>query len=199
MPTKQRIFLCLLIVYLLAPSYSQARSEIPLSDYVLVPESSILNFVATKDAGIKVQGTIKEMSGEAKLRPEGNYQIKFLAKLLNLQTGEVKRDKNIKEIFFETPKNPAFHYALWYSKTNFGDTELNGELTIHDVRIPVKGKIKFSYPVHNQIIVETTESMILLISQFKLQKQLATLIKVCGHKNVDDKVEINFKLLFQEK
>lgn len=166
--------------------------------YELLPQLSKIEFVVIKDGNVEVKGEFKEINGWHEV-PGAAINID----LNSLDTGNPARDKNIKEIFFETQKSEKFSYAVFSVKNLAFKKEidqslvLEGTLQMHGHIIPLTIPVMVQYQEDGMHVITPKEGVI-VFEPWGLSEGVSQLMKICGHKQLDSKAMVKVHLVFSK-
>ncbi len=181
-------------------------------NYRLDPAHSTIGFVAVKNGHVEVPGVFKKVAGEFRSsktdqgeRLEGGF---VTVDISSLQTpNNPVRDQNIRNTFFEISKNPEWTQAQFSLKTPISkialgagkpsqEVTLQGTLSLHGRGISLKVPVLIARE-GKKIVVKNQGTMTLPFARWDLKKAVKNLMKVCGHKTLQDSATLNFKLVFK--
>jgi hypothetical protein len=159
-----------------------------------------LSFISVKNGDTPVPGTWTGFSGSVVAGTEKDGIIPLDGTLeipLNsLSTELAPRDQNILNAFFGVEANPVAFFELKRMSHPAPGTAgmwIDGSLKIGPFSQDVRGHFRATMGADGSQSLESGEAMIISISQLGMGKRLASLIALCGHKSVDDSVEVRAK------
>lgn len=193
----------LLLGVSLLSACSGTKRGIPLDS-----EKSKVEFIAVKDDAKQVPGTFRSKAGFFKFTSaaEGEeLQGEVTVDLSTLDTKNAARDFNIRTIFFETEKNPAFKTAKFQINGKLsrkdipiggGTFNLQGNLELHGKSVPLTVPVMVN--ADQGVEVKTTSPVEIDFSAFDLMGVVPALMKACNHKNLEPKAQLNLDLFFKQ-
>lgn len=180
--------------------------------HLLDPLHSSIGFVSVKDETVQVPGTFKKMSGE--FRSESSDQGERLVggfvevDLDSLQTvNNPGRDQNIRNFFFQTSKDPKHKKAVFafdpkkpvtVPSGKDQEVSLDGNLTLHGRSIPLVIPVTVVRE-GGTIHVKSRGAIVLPFASWNLVSPVKALMKVCGHKALQQSATLNFDLQFNAR
>jgi polyisoprenoid-binding protein YceI len=188
-------------VLLMAASCGKALS--PEAALVLDPAASKLSAVAVKNETVNVELRFPGLEGSAKASGEAELRIA----LGSLETGDVARDHNIKELFFEASK-PLFGTAVFRLKSleqlvagmKAGSqvaTRGEGSLGLHGSESSLGGPLLIKHE-GKRVSVDLGEGWTVMIDKAGMGKLLKALNKACPQPHrVGNAVTVKGKLVFK--
>ncbi len=192
-------FIPFILILLICTSSAQAQSQNKLD-----ASRSKIEFVSVKDQGVNVPGTFNTMEGIFSFGKKDSLSGEVTVDIDSLSTGNPARDQNLKELFFETGKKPGYKTArfLLKGRTPKEDIPIDGQTKVLKGTLEMHGKkVSLDIPLSvterpDSIQVKTASPIVLDFSKWNLMVNVPTLMKACGHKNLEPKASLNLDLVF---
>lgn len=164
-----------------------------------------VSFSTTKNETAHVSGTIREFLGTLKMGNSGPEKMEIILDINSLETGVPGRNNRILDIFFQSMK-PEFGTALaLFDKFDLGGdfaawkdgearpVKASGTLTLNGATRPVSASLTVTRRGSGWL-VESSEALTILVSDFGFENRIYDLMKACNHKSIGNAVEIKVKL-----
>ena len=156
-----------------------------------------LEFISVKNEDTPVSGTIVGVSGSASVEP-GEGGLMGLDGVLEIpltgfDTALAPRDANIQNAFFHVSETPMARFHLQkmqHPKPGTAGMWIEGKLEIGPFSQPIRGHFRASTNEDGSMSLESGEAMVVSIDKLGMGERLAALMALCGHKTVDDSVEV---------
>jgi polyisoprenoid-binding protein YceI len=179
-----------------APQSSQEASTPPHSASRIEIQGE-LSFISVKNGDTPVAGTLVGFSGSAAVGAgeEGLMSLDGVLEipLAGLSTGLPIRDDRIRDSFFHIQEVPTARFTLermQHPKPGTAGMWIEGRLEIGAFSQPVRGHFRATSNADGSLSLESGEAMVLSISQLGMGERLTALMSLCGHKSIDDSVEV---------
>jgi hypothetical protein len=156
-----------------------------------------LSFITVKNGDLPVAASLVGFAGQAEAGPVENGVMTLSGTLevpLSAWTTQLEiRDQRILETFFGAEANPVAFFKLKRMSHPAPGTAgmwIDGTLEIGPFSQDVRGHFRATSGKDGTQNLESGEAMIVSIAQLGMGDRLASLISLCGHKSVDDSVEV---------
>jgi polyisoprenoid-binding protein YceI len=165
---------------------------------------SKIEFISTKNEGVKVPGVFKDIQGFFYFTKAGLLQGRVMVDIDSLSTDNPARDANLKSLFFETNKSPNFKKATFVLSGNLlkknlsadgKAVELHGTLVMHGKKVPLSIPVTVTKQADN-IEIKNSASVVMDFAKWNFMGNVPTLMKACGHKKLEPKADLNIDLFF---
>ncbi|MES2201021.1 MAG: YceI family protein [candidate division FCPU426 bacterium] len=204
----KKAVLVLLCAALVSCKSGKEAPKVPAGPLTLDKAHSSLSAVAIKNGKVPVTVNFKDLEGSLTLQP---FKAELGISLDTLQTGDEKRDANVKRYFFETLRKEAFKKAAFELKELEGGLEGlkegeervaqgKGELSLHGVSLAMSGPLTVKSLPGGAYSASFKEAWVVSIKGVKLMSQLKNLNKHCPKPHqVGEKVALTGELVFGGK
>jgi len=178
----------------------------PLELKVKAGEVSV---VAVKNGDTEVPAAFSGISGDFQIDDvahtsgiEGELHIDLTSWDSKLE----ERDYNVRNVFFQVDTYPKAVFALesidglppeGIAAGRSAEGEARGALSMHGATQDLTAKVRVSRAGDDIYHVDTVEPFFISVESFGLTPRLQELLKVCGHKSVDDSMRITLSLDLQ--
>ena len=168
--------------------------------FKLLVDESFIEVLTIKDDDVPVRSTFNFASGWLKKNGEARVRVD----LASWNSGLALRDGRMRKIFFavQKPENRFVDFKLtkwpqsYEAKRPQKEFMIEGLLTFRGKSYPLSGKFA-SQPVSEfEVEAKSLEPITLRINELGLSQNLKTLMRVCGHKSIDQDVKLSFFLKF---
>jgi polyisoprenoid-binding protein YceI len=165
---------------------------------------SKIEFISTKNEGVKVPGVFKTIQGTFSFTKAGLLQGTVTVDIDSLSTDNPARDANLKTLFFETDKKPAFKTATFVLggkllkkniSTDGKPVELRGSLAMHGKKVPLSVPVTVTKQA-DSIEIKNSAPVVMDFAKWNFMGNVPTLMKACGHKKLEPKADLNIDLFF---
>ena len=193
----KRLLLLLIIPFVSLPIFAQAQNKLDAGQ-------SKIEFIAVKDEGIKVSGVFKTMDGTFTFGGKDALVGTVDVDIDSVSTGNPVRDTNLKNIFFETNKNPSYKMAHFVLKgrrpresilVDGQPVNLKGDLEMHGKKVKIELTVSVK-ETPTSVEVKTLNPIVLDFTKWNFMGNVPSLMKACGHKNLEPKASLNLDLVF---
>lgn len=200
--TRKFILPVFLLSVSLLSACSSTKRGIPLDS-----QRSKIEFIAVKEDGKQVPGIFRNMDGFFKFTSaaEGEeLQGEVTVDISSLDTQNAARDNNIRTLFFETEKNPAFKTAKFQitgklSRKDIpiggGTFNLQGNLELHGKSAPLTLPVMVN--ADKGVEVKTISPVEIDFATWDFMGVVPALMKACNHKSLEPKASLNLDLFFK--
>lgn len=174
-----------------------------------VTTSSIgeVTFASTKNETATVLGYFRNYLGVGHFGETGLESVDILIDINSLDTAVPGRNHRILNIFFESMKEQFGQAAVHFDTFDGGakvkalqegdslTLTAGGTITLNGVTQPLIATLNMTKQA-GKWLVETTEPVRLMISDFAFGDRIYTLMKECNHKSIANQVDVRVKLYF---
>ena len=173
--------------------------------------SSKITWTAMKNGGTPVSGTLSVVDGGLAVTPAdlGTTDGALKVDLSHVDSGDALRDQRLIETFFGSNQDDGASAKVEVVEVNvepkaieIGQTARGTArfaLLMKQGKVDGVAKIAIERPDPNRWHVTTSEPALLSVASLGLGPNLAALIQACGHKSVEDGVNVSLDLLFGPK
>ena len=159
-----------------------------------------IEFVSLKNGDSPVPGTIRGITGSspAVLGDDGVTSLGGVVTipLTAIDTALEIRDQRVMDTFFHAQETPTASLELKQMKlpsSDAGGMWIDGTLQIGPFAQDVRGHFRGERQEDGSWSIESGEPMIVSISSLGMGERLMALMTLCGHKSIDDSVEVRAK------
>jgi hypothetical protein len=164
-----------------------------------------IEFVSIKNGDSPVSAVIRDITGAIRLgekaedgvhRAEGALTIPLTAVDSQLEI----RDQRIMNVFFHAQETPSASFAIDGVKMpegNEGAGWVDGTLSIGPYTQDVRGHFLGASQEEGSWTFESGEPMVVSIESLGMGSRLKALMELCGHRSIDDSVEVRAKGLLR--
>lgn len=170
-----------------------------LADWQLVPESSGLHFLTTKNAQVTETHSFESISGT--LDKRGNLIVSV--DLASVNTHIPIRDTRMKEKLFSVANFPKAKFTATIASDlialpvgNQTRQKIAGTVDLHGVEAPVEFDVIVARSTKSQFVVSTVAPTVLNATTFNLQSGVNTLQEIAGLKSITLAVPVTFSVTF---
>jgi len=189
-----------------APVEEAAPAAAPVAQPVESPAefSGEIEFVSVKNGDSPVSAVIRDISGALRLGEKAENGIHEASGSLTIPLTAVDsqlqlRDQRIMEVFFHAQDTPEASFTVSGVKMPEGEEGqanagwVDGTLAIGPYSQAVRGHFLGTNDGAGGWTVESGEPMVLSIESLGMGSRLKALMELCGHKSIDDSVEVRAK------
>ena len=164
-----------------------------------------IEFVSIKNGDSPVSAVIRDITGAIRLgekaedgvhHAEGSLTIPLTAVDSQLEI----RDQRIMDVFFHAQETPSASFAIDGVKMpegNEGAGWVDGTLSIGPYTQDVRGHFLGASQEEGSWTFESGEPMVVSIESLGMGSRLKALMELCGHRSIDDSVEVRAKGLLR--
>lgn len=198
-----------IIILASCSSSDSSKSKKSDYDYKMDVSSSEVRLTTVKDEGVKVKGFLNFKSGELDFTK--SPQLKLTIDMTTWNSGLKLRDDRVQNIFFDVASKVNQTAELIVYKIDqdkhiqkaLADKQMymgsvSAKLKFNGKTINVRPMLKIGFMPNGKLKASTTKPFEVKISELGLDENLKKLMLVCGHKNIEDVVEINVVTTFSK-
>jgi hypothetical protein len=172
--------------------------------FTAVKDSSAIYVKTIKDGKVPVKGSLNLSKGSVFLKNTKGPSVVLDLDLTSWNSGLLKRDTRVTQVFFNIDSKPLVQFKVeslpqdkiqeFIKTKKLANLVLTGSIHWQGKEVKVPVDLNLSLTKYNRILVETNKPIVVKISDLGLDGVLKRLIDVCGHKSVDDAVELTVHL-----
>jgi polyisoprenoid-binding protein YceI len=170
---------------------------------------AFVSFSAIKNGDTPVAGKVTDVTASIDLSRLPALKGTVRIGLNSLNTGNAPRDANLRTYFFETTgatgeaaefipdsfQGPAFDPRNLTGKI---EGTLTGSLVLHGGETKISLPVQIERTAGGALEISSVAATQVSINTLAMQDEKAALIKVCGHKSIEDGVGIQIKLALRK-
>ena len=164
-----------------------------------------IEFVSIKNGDTPVSATIRDIAGAIRLGDKAEDGVHSAEGALTIPLTAVDsqleiRDQRIMDVFFHAQETPSASFTIDGVKMpegNAGAGWVDGTLTIGPYTQDVRGHFLGSSEEEGSWSFESGEPMVVSIESLGMGSRLKALMELCGHRSIDDSVEVRAKGLLR--